>query len=148
MSHRKHATTRDYYLAHVIQRGADECWGWSGHKDRMGYGQFSRMDGGKQRTLRAHRVAYELHVGTVAAGLDVMHRCHNPVCSNPKHLTVGTRTQNMKTSQALGRLQRKIPLADLPAIRVARALGVTLRSIGDHYGCTKQAVRHMLALGG
>jgi hypothetical protein len=85
-----------------------------------------------------------MHVGEIPAGKDVMHLCHNPACSNPAHLALGDRKENMRTSFEAGRLQRKIPLEALSQIRQQRARGVTLKAIGEMFGCTKQAIRHML----
>jgi hypothetical protein len=133
---------QERYLAKVIR--GDGCWSWRDAKVSTGYGAIHITTDGKRVVKLAHRVSYEIHKGEIPAGKDVMHLCHNPICSNPEHLALGSRRENMQTSFAAGRLQRKIPLQDLPLIAKKRAYGETLQSIGDLYGCTKQAVRHML----
>lgn len=132
------------YAKQIIVKGPDECWGWNGRRNTHGYGVVEAPVFGRRVVKYAHRVAYETWHGQIAPGLDVMHTCHNPECTNPNHLRLGTRADNMRMSQVDGRLQRKIPLRDLSAIRERRAAGETLQSIADGYGCTKQAVRHML----
>lgn len=137
MARSENRTAEEMYLARVVKR--DGCWGWAGCIDKRGYSVFNK-DGIKP----AHRLSYLMHKGPIPDGLDVMHMCHNPSCSNPDHLELGTRRENMATSFVVGRLQRRIPLADMPRIAADRAAGMTLQAIGDRYGCTKQAVRHML----
>ncbi|MCB2006202.1 MAG: HNH endonuclease [Rhodoferax sp.] len=130
--------SRSMYLDRVVVRPG-ECWGWSGSIHKNGYGVFN--DGA---TRYAHRVSFVLHKGEVESGRDVMHLCHNPLCSNPDHLRAGSRKENMRTSFESGRLQRKIPIDALQGISDDRRRGMTLQAIGDRFGCTKQAVRHML----
>ena len=68
------------------------CWLWLGARDPRGYGRLSAVTWGQSL---AHRVSYELHVGTVPAGLFVCHHCDIPPCVNPEHLFVGTQIDNM-----------------------------------------------------
>lgn len=135
-----HQKVIDAYEAHVIRNGVDECWGWEGGKHQHGYGQF--MVG--NRVWRAHRIAYERKHGAIPKGLDVMHNCHNPECSNPNHLAAGSRLENMHESMLAGRLQRKIPRSEMPLIFEMMESGWTFRQIARLYDCTQQAVRHMV----
>lgn len=83
----------------VDQGEADECWPWTASTDRYGYGQF-HVDG---RSLRAHRVSYELANGAIPEGRLVMHTCDNPPCVNPAHLVLGTAAENMQDKVRKGR---------------------------------------------
>ena len=132
--------TESSYLKRVVKTSDDLCWSWNGAKHSAGYGVF----GAWSSVVYAHRVSYEIHKGPIPGGMDVIHLCHNPECSNPHHLDVGSRKENMQTSFTAGRLQRKIPISELPKIYQDRKSGITLQAIGDRYGCTKQAIRHML----
>lgn len=126
------------YRSYVTQR--EGCWGWRHLLHRSGYGLLSHSS----KNHYAHRISYEMHVGPIPDGMDVMHLCHTPACSNPEHLTVGSRRDNMQSSRVAGRLQRKIPLDDMPLIHARRAAGESLQQIASLYGCSKQAIRHMI----
>jgi hypothetical protein len=132
---------REIYEACVIRCGPDECWGWNGATLPGGYGQINVWG---DRPRQAHIYAYEQAKGPVPPGLDVMHTCHNPPCSNSAHLEPGTRSQNQRMSRAAGRWPTKIPFEDLDYILERRRAGDTLEAIGKRYGCTKQAVRSFL----
>jgi len=67
-----------------------QCWLWTGHTDRKGYGQFKWR--GKARW--AHRWIYELMVGPIEEGLTLHHKCGNPGCVRPGHLTPLTVSEN------------------------------------------------------
>jgi hypothetical protein len=66
------------------------CWIWAG-AITAGYGRVKRNG----RTDMAHRVAYELHVGPIPAGLHLDHLCRNRACVNPAHLEPVTRRTNI-----------------------------------------------------
>jgi len=128
------------YEARVVRTGEDSCWGWNGPRHEHGYGYMVA-------NLSAHRFVWIHAFGVPPKGLDVMHKCHRPECSNPLHLRLGTRQENMQLSRLAGRLQRRMSLDAMPGIRARRAKGETLESIAKDFSCTKQAVRHMLIRG-
>jgi hypothetical protein len=66
------------------------CWEWKGAISSKGYGTTS-IEG---RSHRAHRVAYELLVGPIPAGLPLDHLCRVRHCVNPDHLQVVTPREN------------------------------------------------------
>jgi hypothetical protein len=80
------------------------CLEWTG-TTRNGYGSLvigSRLDGSR-RTVRAHRLAYELHAGPIAPGMEVCHHCDNRRCIKVDHLFVGTKQDNMDDRERKGR---------------------------------------------
>ena len=136
------------YQRHVVMNAPHECWGWKAWRDVHGYGNVTIHINGKSKTAKAHRISYYIAHGSLPKGADILHLCHNPACSNPNHLRAGTRSENMLTSFHCGRLQRRIPLEDMPHILQRRVAGHTLQTIANDYRCTKQAVRHMIKVHG
>lgn len=96
---RQHRTLREALDAKTPAGAPDDCWEWGGSPDHDGYGVVSW--GGTQ--YKAHRVAYELHVGPIPEGLVVRHNCDNPPCVNPAHLLLGTQADNVRDMHERGR---------------------------------------------
>lgn len=73
------------------------CWLWTADIINSGYGRIGR-DG---KTALAHRVAYELLIDPIPAGLEPDHLCRKPACVNPTHLELVTHRENMRRAYAL-----------------------------------------------
>ncbi len=87
------ATLAERILANYV---VDEtgCWIWKGQLNNKGYGLIWSRDAGQK--IAAHRVAYELLVGPIPAGLELDHTCETPACVNPAHLEPVTHAENMR----------------------------------------------------
>jgi len=93
------------------------CWLWSKHLDKNGYGVFSVMTNGRKRTLKAHRLSYEIVNGSIPNDGHICHKCDIPTCINPKHLFLGATQDNTqdkvnKNRQVIGEDQKAAKLTD------------------------------------
>jgi hypothetical protein len=115
------------------------CHWWTGCVTSTGYGAI-KIEG---KTAGAHRVSYELHVGSIPDGLMILHSCDNPICVNPSHLRVGTGKDNSRDCIDRGRFRRsdgqhnpnsKLSNNDVVRIRERLATGESLAAIARDYG--------------
>lgn len=86
-----------------VKNNETECWEWRGTRNAHGYGVAHY----KCRTIAAHRAAYECWVGPLVKGMQINHKCDNPLCINPSHLYQGTQKQNVADMITRNRINRK-----------------------------------------
>lgn len=76
------------------------CIDWPYSKDSYGYGQV-RRDG---RTILVNHVVLPARSARPAPPFhQILHRCDNPPCVNPRHLRWGSQGQNISESYQRGR---------------------------------------------
>lgn len=90
------------FWRHVEKRGDNECWPWKGAGKP--YGRF-RIGPAGTPMVGPHKFSLEMTGVTVSAGMCVMHSCDNPLCVNPKHLSVGSSRDNTKDAMRKGRMR-------------------------------------------
>jgi len=73
----------------------NECWKWTGGKNRGGYGRFFF----EYRAYSVHRLAYELAYRKLSQKTLVKQTCENRLCCNPNHL-IETNMKIVQTSMA------------------------------------------------
>lgn len=126
------------------------CWEFMGARDARGYGVL-RI---RRRVVKAHRLAYEAWVGTLASTDLVMHSCDNPPCINPEHLSKGTHAENMaqmamrarsgKTKLSEDQVLEILSSVDESCVELARRFGVTQTAISRiRLGRTWRHLQHL-----
>lgn len=77
----------------------NECLLWPFGLSVLGYGRVTYL-GKRQGT---HSVAYQIAIGPIPAGHEILHRCDNPPCFNPFHLSTGSHVDNVLDMWEKGR---------------------------------------------
>jgi hypothetical protein len=85
-------------LASRSRLDASGCRLWTG-RTSGGYGRLTVAG----KPIRAHRLAFELARGPIAADLCVCHHCDTPTCINTDHMFLGTHADNMADMRKKGR---------------------------------------------
>jgi hypothetical protein len=124
---------------------SEDCWLWTGPRDRAGYGLFAVVG---DASKAAHRWSWRLAHGPIGEGMEVCHRCDNPACVNPDHLFLGSHTVNMRDAEHKQRLRygvhlRKLTDAQHDEIRRVFVPGQALQ-IGARFGVSMQTVHRIV----
>jgi hypothetical protein len=145
----------------TIREELGPCWEWIGYRLPKGYG---RLWGGRGNGyVYAHRVAWALTHGELEAAARqgdaiVLHKCDNPPCCNPEHLTVGSQADNVKDRDLKGRGRwpgssgggtgtglRQFSDDDVVAMHALRLHGHTQADIGHRFGTGQPQVSNILS---
>lgn len=94
-----HKADVERFWSKVDIQGLNDCWEWTASIKDTGYGQI-RIN---YKTLRAHRVSWEINYGEIPENMCVLHTCDNRKCVNPKHLWLGDKFDNMQDMSKKGR---------------------------------------------
>ena len=98
------STWRFWVKIEIPKNKNDSCWTWVACKGH-GYGCFNYN--GKR--FRAHRFMYKIFYGGIPNGANVLHKCDNKSCVNPKHLFLGSQKDNIQDGINKGRLPQCTP---------------------------------------
>lgn len=142
----KRATEADLVRFFAMTRRQGKCLVWTGAR-RQGHRPYGRFThDGKARS--AHRWIYEQVHGKLRDDIDVMHKCDNPPCVEIRHLTIGTRTDNIQDAVSKGRVLagERHPGAKLtvPFVREIRRLygsgNFTQRELAEQFGVSPSTI--------
>ena len=145
---RRTRSLEDRFWEKVDVRGRNECWLWTASLQN-GYGQIGIK--GQRSPGKAHRVSWELHHGVIPEGLEVLHTCDNPRCVNPRHLFLGSQTDNLEDMTGKGRRRQgnafgadnpssKLTEKDVRKIRRLVKSGWTHGKLAKIYGVSRPAI--------
>jgi hypothetical protein len=133
--------------------GPDGCWIWTGPQFKSGYGWFHAS--GNSRGV--HRIAWFLANGPIpildgSHGGCVCHTCDVKTCVNPRHLFIGTHTDNMQDKIRKGRANApvgernsgaRLSEAAITEIRRLADSGERHYSIASRFGISRSQVSHV-----
>ena len=126
---------------------ANGCWIWKG-STKNGYGQITVNDENRY----THHLAYELFIGPIPEGLQVLHKCDVKRCNNPEHFFPGTQLENIQDMRDKGRgakppvhrglVNSNATLTDeqVAEIRHLRSISVPQREVARRFGCSQSTV--------
>jgi len=135
-------TIQERFREKVDTTNLSGCWNWKGSKDRQGYGQII-IDG---KAYKAHRLSVMLVRGDIPKGYVVMHKCDNPSCCRPSHLTVGTYQDNAQDKIKKGRQGAKfsnltkLTKQEISEIGVLLAEGRACSIIAERYKVSRSTI--------
>ncbi len=148
--------TRQEYMAEMFRNvkrldGGRGCWLWRGNL--YGYHLMSY----RGRVEGVHRVAWMLWRGRIpgnTAGarakkrrtLNICHRCDTPPCVNPKHLFLGSHSDNTRDAIMKGRIGSRGECTEAHA-DLARHMfrhGLSLIEVSDYLGFTVDTLTRAL----
>lgn len=136
---------RKPFSQYYVVDASTGCWNWSRHVTIDGYG-LTTLAG---KTIRATRLVWMIHRGTIPDGLWILHACDNPKCVNPDHLFAGTPTNNMRDCAAKGRAgvgikHASAKLSPSKVTEIRALLGsLSLRSLGKRFGVNESTIRQI-----
>jgi hypothetical protein len=142
-------TLEERFWNFVDKKSQDECWHWIGQILSNGYGRIS-LGAKKDGSEGAHRVSWKLHnKKDIPDGMYVMHKCDNPSCVNPNHLSIGTPKDN--TQDMIGKGRKKVvspkgegngkSLLDAEKVRLIRSSTLNHAALGRQLGVSPNCIR-------
>lgn len=142
------------YWEKVNIKSEDECWEWKAKATySSGYG-CAHFDFGNGLKLQgAHRISFYLTNGAIPHKLDILHSCDNKKCCNPKHLSAGTKNQNMKEAWDRGLVSlrppsvksHKITAEQVREIRKRHSGGESRSRLAREFGYSKSGMDHIIS---
>lgn len=122
----------------------DQCWSWDGFLMAGGYPGIWEGSGSDRKIHTGHRLSWQLHHGPIPDGFWVCHRCDNPSCTNPRHLFLGTPSDNAIDMVVKGRaFKPKLSPDDVIAIRKDSRHPETLAHLYDVDESTIRCVKRL-----
>ena len=130
----------------LVDRSDEGCWQWLGPRHSSGAGRFlwKARDGGNDRYVLAHKVAYYLATGERPAYLRNL--CGNKLCCKASHWWAKSERWKPKPRRAIRGRVRQLTDQQIQQIRLLDSFGSDEGEIGQQFGLTKRQVAD-IALG-
>lgn len=141
-----HKPVGERLLEHIISK--KDCWLTNLTKDKRGYARISEY---RKGPVLAHRVAFEyFNKSKIPIGMCVLHKCDNPLCINPEHLYLGTKSANGQDMHDRKRVEgskngfSKLTEADVLKIRELHGKKLSYLKLGKLYNVTFSNIAHII----
>lgn len=133
------------FWKYVDKNTEDDCWLWTGYKNKKGYGRLWISIKGKGKLVRAHRIMWLIAQNEIPDGICVAHHCDNSSCVNPKHLFLATVADNNHDMIQKGRnslfgqppIKRRNAKLNAQQVREIKSLyssgNMSYRKLGERY---------------
>lgn len=134
----------EWFHTRYTKGSPDECWEWNYHKLPFGYGQ-TRIGA---VAYYSHQIQYFLTYGAYDRSLLIRHKCDNPSCCNPSHLSLGTHIDNAQDKVDRNRQSREsFTLTDEEILEIHNLYlkGLTQSSIAMKYSLTQSFVSRVIS---
>ena len=141
------STLKERFESKFTRGTDDECWNWQGTKSKNRYGYIG-VTGDRVPKL-VHRIAYELYIGEIPEGMCVLHHCDNPSCVNPRHLFLGTLSDNTKDCVEKGRWNRPVgekhykALLTVKDVLDIRSSTLSVKELAQRYNVKLNTIYHV-----
>ena len=125
----------------LVDQSSDGCWPWLGPRHSSGHGRYlwRSKDGGNDRYVLAHRVAFFLATGQIPKYLRNV--CGNKSCCKASHWWAKSGGHwNAKPRRATRGLLRQLAAADVERVRLLASLSHNEDEIGKQFGLTRRQV--------
>ena len=144
------------FMSYQKKGTAGECIEWTaGTTGGYGYMYLSHFG----TMVRCNRIGYAIEHGETPENMIVMHTCDNPSCVNPKHLVIGTSSDNTKDCFRKGRHKTfrtkrgeghyKAKLTNEKVRDIVRRYAYdneTIVSLAKEYGVSPQTITQVVSL--
>lgn len=134
-----------------VRKLANGCWTCdTAYRTVHGYLAVQITENGIQHAFKAHRFSYEHFVGKIPDEMLVCHKCDNPSCCNPRHLFLGSQSDNMRdmVAKCRGLVGAKNPNTkfsedDILHIYECIDRGMSRKKIAEIYGVASVTISHI-----
>ena len=132
-------TKNERFWDNVDIKDKDDCWNWIHSPNRKGYPSCSSGN--------THRIAYILSNGPIpkydsrGRKLIIRHICNNKRCCNPRHLRIGTASENARDRFRLPGA-KKLTNDQVIEIRRLKKLGYSLNRLATQYNTSPGTIKN------